>query len=74
VTIAHWREGRQARDAQLVLFFTIALGVVFLACQAYEYSHAYSELNLKLTTGSYGTTFFMLTGFHGFHVTCGASC
>ena len=51
---------------------TILLGVAFLICQAIEYSHAYSELNLKLTTGAYGTTFFMLTGFHGFHVTCGA--
>jgi cytochrome c oxidase subunit 3 len=40
--------------------------------QAYEYGHAYSDLNLKLTTGAYGSTFFMLTGFHGFHVTVGA--
>src|SRR5258706_371336 len=73
VTIAHWalKEGKRAM-LNWFLFFTIALGVLFLACQAYEYSHAYSELNLKLTTGAYGTTFFMLTGFHGFHVTCGA--
>ena len=48
------------------------LGVTFLGFQAYEYCHAYSELNLKLTTGVYGSTFFMLTGFHGFHVTVGA--
>ena len=40
--------------------------------QVYEYSHAYSELNLKLSTGIYGSTFFMLTGFHGLHVTIGA--
>jgi cytochrome c oxidase subunit 3 len=40
--------------------------------QAYEYWHAYSELNLKLSTGAYGSTFFMLTGFHGVHVTVGA--
>ena len=52
--------------------FTIALGVIFLGVQAYEYSHAYADLNLKLTTGAYGSTFFMLTGFHGFHVTVGA--
>ena len=51
---------------------TIALGALFLSLQIYEYSHAYSELNLKLTTGIYGSTFFMLTGFHGFHVTVGA--
>jgi cytochrome c oxidase subunit 3 len=73
VTIAHWalKEGHRA---QLILFmiFTIALGVLFLGLQAYEYIHAYSELNLKLTTGAYGSTFFMLTGFHGFHVTLGA--
>ena len=41
--------------------------------QAYEYIHAYSELNLKLSTGVYGSTFFMLTGFHGLHVTIGAT-
>ena len=73
VTIAHWalKEGNRG---QLILFmvFTIALGVLFLGLQAYEYIHAYSELNLKLTTGAYGSTFFMLTGFHGFHVTLGA--
>jgi cytochrome c oxidase subunit 3 len=73
VTIAHWALKENKRGLlNLFLFFTIALGVLFLGCQAYEYSHAYSELNLKLTTGAYGTTFFMLTGFHGFHVTCGA--
>ena len=45
--------------------------MTFLGLQAYEYGHAYTELNLKLTTGAYGATFFMLTGFHGFHVTLG---
>jgi cytochrome c oxidase subunit 3 len=54
------------------LFVTIALGATFLGFQAYEYTHAYSELNLKLSTGVYGSTFFMLTGFHGAHVTIGA--
>ena len=39
--------------------------------QAYEYIHAYTELNLKLTSGIYGSLFFMLTGFHGFHVLIG---
>jgi cytochrome c oxidase subunit 3 len=73
ITIAHHAllAGNRGR---LILFmvFTIALGVLFLGLQAYEYAHAYSELNLKLTTGAYGSTFFMLTGFHGFHVTVGA--
>jgi cytochrome c oxidase subunit 3 len=73
VTIAHWalKENHRGR---LILFMilTIALGVIFLGLQAYEYIHAYSDLNLKLSTGAYGSTFFMLTGFHGFHVTIGA--
>jgi cytochrome c oxidase subunit III len=73
VTIAHWALKENNRGLlNLFLFFTIALGALFLALQFYEYGHAYSELNLKLTTGVYGSTFFMLTGFHGFHVTCGA--
>jgi cytochrome c oxidase subunit 3 len=54
------------------LFLTVLLGVIFLCVQGYEYSHAYSELNLKLSSGVFGSTFFMLTGFHGFHVTLGA--
>ena len=54
------------------LFLTVLLGFVFLGFQVYEYVHAYSELNLKLTSGVFGSTFFMLTGFHGFHVTLGA--
>jgi cytochrome c oxidase subunit III len=73
VTIAHWalKENKRGQLA-LFLFFTVALGVTFLALQMFEYAHAYSALNLKLTTGIYGSTFFMLTGFHGFHVTVGA--
>ncbi|TAG78063.1 MAG: cytochrome c oxidase subunit 3 [Betaproteobacteria bacterium] len=54
------------------LAVTILFGVVFLALQVYEYIHAYRDLNLKLTSGIFGSTFFMLTGFHGFHVTVGA--
>ena len=73
VTIAHYALKENNRGLlNLFLFLTIALGVLFLALQVYEYAHAYSDLNLKLTTGVYGSTFFMLTGFHGFHVTCGA--
>ena len=74
LTIAHWglKEGRRG-VLNLWLFMTIVLGFTFLALQMHEYSDAYSELNLKLTTGIYGSTFFMLTGFHGFHVTMGAT-
>ncbi len=56
----------------LGLAATIALGAVFLGFQVYEYAHAYSDLNLKLSSGVFGSTFYMLTGFHGFHVTLGA--
>ena len=47
------------------------LGSLFLGFQAYEYHHAYSALGLTMGAGAYGATFFMLTGFHGFHVTLG---
>ena len=39
--------------------------------QIYEYAHAYKDLNLTMTQGAYGASFYMLTGFHGFHVTVG---
>ncbi|GIX22407.1 MAG: MFS transporter [Gammaproteobacteria bacterium] len=55
----------------LGLLATVLLGATFVGLQAYEYIHAYHELNLRLDTGIYGSTFFMLTGFHGFHVTMG---
>jgi cytochrome c oxidase subunit 3 len=72
ITFAHWNLIANNRGKLLLwLGLTIVLGVTFLGVQAYEYSHAYSELNLKLSTGAYGSTFFMLTGFHGFHVTVG---
>jgi cytochrome c oxidase subunit III len=73
LTIAHHALKANHRGAlKFWLAITILLGVTFLCLQAYEYTHAYSELNLKLSTGVYGSTFFMLTGFHGFHVTIGA--
>jgi len=73
LTVAHYalKEGNRG-TLKLWLFLTIVLGLTFLGFQAYEYTHAYSALNLKLSTGVYGSTFFMLTGFHGFHVTVGA--
>ncbi|MBG7620769.1 cytochrome c oxidase subunit 3 [Herbaspirillum sp. AP02] len=73
LTISHHalRAGHRTQTA-VWLFLTILLGAVFMGFQAYEYIHAYHELNLKLTSGIYGSTFFMLTGFHGFHVTMGA--
>lgn len=59
------------RNVLIGLGLTILLGFAFLGFQAKEYMHAYEE-GLRLTTGGYGSTFFMLTGFHGFHVTLGA--
>ncbi|MYM63594.1 cytochrome c oxidase subunit 3 [Pseudomaricurvus sp. HS19] len=50
---------------------TIALGIAFLFVQAYEYYEAYTHLGLTLHAGIYGGTFFILTGFHGMHVTLG---
>jgi cytochrome c oxidase subunit 3 len=72
VTWAHWGLLKDNR-AQLItgLFLTVALGIAFLTLQAYEYVHAYTELGLTLKAGVYGATFFMLTGFHGMHVTLG---
>ena len=72
MTLSHWglKAGSQAKTVWW-LVATIALGVIFLGFQAYEYMHAYGELNLTLGSGIYGSTFYMLTGFHGFHVTMG---
>jgi len=73
LTIAHHALKAGHRGAlKLWLFITIALGFTFLGFQAFEYHHAWTEMGLRLSTGVYGSTFFMLTGFHGFHVTIGA--
>jgi cytochrome c oxidase subunit 3 len=54
------------------LGLTIILGLIFLCLQVLEYAHGYSdEMQLYLTSGIYGNTFYMLTGFHGMHVTLG---
>lgn len=72
LTWAHWGLKKDNKN-QLVLglMLTVLLGLIFFSLQAYEYVHAYSEMDLKLTSGIYGSTFYMLTGFHGFHVTVG---
>ena len=72
LTIAHHALQRSQRTRTIIfMWFTVLLGATFLCVQGYEYFHAYTELNLKLTSGVYGSTFFMLTGFHGFHVFVG---
>ena len=72
LTIAHHAliAGNRGRTI-FFMWITVLLGLSFLFVQGYEYSHAYSELNLKLSSGAFGSTFFMLTGFHGFHVFIG---
>lgn len=64
--------GGRRGQLKLGLFLTILLGAIFIALQAYEYLHAYADLNLRLDSGIYGSTFYLLTGFHGLHVTVGA--
>jgi cytochrome c oxidase subunit III len=73
LTIAHHALIANHRARTIAwMWVTVALGLTFVGLQAYEYHHAYTELNLKLSSGIYGSTFFMLTGFHGFHVCVGA--
>ncbi|HET7395054.1 MAG TPA: cytochrome c oxidase subunit 3 [Gammaproteobacteria bacterium] len=73
VTIAHWglKEGNRKKLCWFLLF-TVILGFSFVVLQAHEYIEAYTKQNLTLGSGIYGSTFFMLTGFHGLHVTIGA--
>jgi cytochrome c oxidase subunit III len=72
LTWAHWglKQGRRGR-LLLGMGATLLLGVLFLMFQAQEYVHAWQELNLKLSSGVYGSVFYLLTGFHGLHVTIG---
>jgi cytochrome c oxidase subunit 3 len=73
VTIAHWALKKNQRGPLCFwLFVTVVLGAAFMYFQVYEYIEAYRHLGLTLGSGVYGATFFMLTGFHGFHVTVGA--
>jgi cytochrome c oxidase subunit 3 len=72
VTMAHWALKVGNRSGLVGwLAATVALGVAFIYLQAGEYGHAYNELGLTMNAGIYGATFFMLTGFHGFHVSMG---
>ena len=73
VTWAHW--GLIIKDRQQLirgLIATVVLGFLFVFFQGIEYHDAYTEMGLTLGSGVYGSTFFMLTGFHGLHVTIGA--
>jgi cytochrome c oxidase subunit III len=72
LTIAHHAlQANQRARCIGMMWLTVLLGIVFLCLQGYEYYEAYTHLNLKLSSGIYGSTFFMLTGFHGMHVFVG---
>lgn len=72
VTWALWGlQNKRRYQLNIGLLLTILLGITFLLIQAYEYTEAYRHLNLTLKSGIYGTTFFMLTGFHAAHVALG---
>jgi cytochrome c oxidase subunit 3 len=73
VTWAHHaiKEGDQTTGFKALLL-TVCLGIIFTSLQAYEYYHAIHE-GLTLSKGVYGSTFFMATGFHGFHVIVGTT-
>ena len=73
LTFGHHALRKDKRKAlKIWLALTVLLGAAFLVLQIEEYVHAYTELGLTLGSGIYGATFFMLTGFHGAHVTIGA--
>ncbi|HET6519951.1 MAG TPA: cytochrome c oxidase subunit 3 [Geminicoccaceae bacterium] len=73
VTWAHHelREGNRRATFQ-ALVITVILGVLFTSLQAYEYVHAVHE-GLTITDGIFGSSFYMATGFHGFHVLVGTA-
>src|SRR5262249_41365057 len=67
--LAGFRAGDQAKLRRF-LMLTIAGGVLFLSCQAYEWTHLIEE-GQSITRNNFGATFFILTGFHGMHVFSG---
>ncbi len=72
LTLAHHALKKDERNkCTLWLLTTVILGIIFLGFQVFEYQEAYNHLQLTLSSGIYGSTFFLLTGFHGAHVTIG---
>ncbi|MFI4956031.1 MAG: cytochrome c oxidase subunit 3 [Gammaproteobacteria bacterium] len=72
VTWAHWAlKVRKRTQLNIAMLLTVLLGAAFLTFQVHEYREAYHHLGLTLHSGVFGSTFFMLTGFHGMHVTLG---
>ena len=72
ITLAHWGIVRgKMRQALLWQLCTIGLGVLFLYLQIIEYAEAYAHLDLRFNSGVYANVFYVMTGFHGFHVFLG---
>ncbi len=69
----HALRANNRKNTIIGLALTVLLGASFLVLQVEEYIHAYTELGLTMSSGIYGSTFFLLTGFHGFHVTMGTT-
>src|SRR5579863_427805 len=72
---AHYLVGKgiargNQRNLKLGLFLTALMGIIFLGGQVYEYSGLFGQ-NFTLSSTIFGSSFFMLTGFHGLHVTIG---
>ena len=71
----HWAHSaiKEQNRGKLIFWlgFTVFLGIIFLILQGVEYYEAYAHMGLTMGSGIYGSTFFILTGFHGFHVTLG---
>ena len=63
-------QDRDTGRMRLWLLTTALLGMTFVGGQVYEFTAFYNE-ELKLSTNLFGTTFYVLTGFHGVHVTVG---
>jgi heme/copper-type cytochrome/quinol oxidase subunit 3 len=69
----HFAEGavKKGKSGLFWLGVTVLLGSLFLAIQAYEWTHLYHEGLWFNKGGAYGSSFFLLTGFHGAHVAIG---
>ena len=73
LTWAHWGLLKEKRGQLIIgLALTVALGAVFMYLQVEEYAHAMGHLDLTFNSGIYGSLFYLMTGFHGAHVTLGA--
>ncbi|NWN82366.1 MAG: cytochrome c oxidase subunit 3 [Halomonas sp.] len=74
LTVAHegLKEGLRQTTRNWLLV-TVLMGFTFIALQGVEYYEAYHHYGLTLEAGIYGSTFFLLTGFHGAHVIVGAT-